>query len=112
MAFARKKTWMAGTCPAMTNGESFPSDEPLFTLPVRRALVEEGVHALAEILAHIGAQDQIPALFARQRAANAKHRLLGGLHRDWRVAGHEPCGLVGAPLQRLDVGHHLVEQTE
>ena len=61
------------------HGPSAKQAPGLLALPVRRALVEEGVHALAEILAHIGAQDQILALVARQRAADAAHRLLGRL---------------------------------
>src|SRR4051794_14636482 len=56
----------------------------LFTLEVRRALVEERVHPLAKILAHIGAQDQVLALLAAQRAADAAHRLLGHFQRDRR----------------------------
>src|SRR5579883_462570 len=68
-------------------------------LPVRRALVEEGVHALAEILAHIGTQDQILALVTRQRAADAAHRLLGDGQRDRGVRGYKLRGLVGAALQ-------------
>jgi hypothetical protein len=42
-----------------------PSPE-LFALRVWRALVEKGVHAFAQILAHIGAQDRILAFVARQ----------------------------------------------
>ena len=37
----------------------------LLALPVRRALVEEGIHSLPEILSHIGAKNQILALVAR-----------------------------------------------
>src|SRR5438552_4162336 len=47
----------------------------LLALPVGRPLVEEGVHAFAKILAHIGLEDQIFALVARQRTADAAHRL-------------------------------------
>ena len=61
-----------------------PSSLP--ALPDRRALVEEGVHALAKILAHIGLQDQVLALFARQRAADAAHGFLGRLQRERRYA--------------------------
>src|SRR3954452_7155322 len=55
-------------------------------LPLRRALVEEGIHALAEILAHIGAQDQKPGFppfsaFSRdlrtyERVARERYRTL------------------------------------
>src|SRR3954463_11567928 len=48
----------------------------LFALEVRRALVEERIHALAKILAHVGAQDEVLALFAAQRTADAAHRFL------------------------------------
>src|SRR5690242_2685806 len=54
----------------------------LLALEVRRALVEERVHALAEILAHIGTQDQVFALFARQCPPDAAHRFLGDFERD------------------------------
>src|ERR1700720_306052 len=81
----------------------------LFTFPVRRALVEEGVHPLAKILAHIGAKDQILALLARQRSPDAAHRLFCHFERDRRVACNKPCGLLGAALQRCDIGHHFVE---
>src|SRR4029077_17263447 len=48
----------------------------LLPLEIRCALVEEGVHAFAKILAHIGLEDQILALVAGERAANAAHCLL------------------------------------
>src|SRR6266550_2386519 len=64
-----------------------PKPEGLFALKARCTLVEEGVHALAEILAHIGAQDQVLALVARQRPPDAAHRLLGDFKGDRRVAG-------------------------
>src|SRR6185437_1410653 len=86
--------------------------ERLFALEIGAALVEEGVHAFTEILAHIGLQDQVLALLPRQRAADAAYRLLGRLQRQRRVRGHELGGLVGAALQRLDVGYHLVEQAQ
>src|SRR4051812_26940672 len=84
----------------------------LLALPVRGPLVEERVHTLAEILTHIGAQNQVPALLARQSTTETEHRFLGGFHRDRRMAGNELCGFIGAPLQRLDIGHHFVEQAE
>src|ERR1700760_4625734 len=84
----------------------------LFALEVRRPLVEEGVHSLAEILAHIGLEDQVLALVARQRAADAADRLLGNFQRDRRMAGDEFRGFVGAALQRPDIRHDLVEQPE
>src|SRR6185295_20226871 len=64
----------------------------LLALPVRRALVEERVHSLAEILAHIGTQYQVPALLARQGATEAEHCFLGGFHRDRRMAGNKLGG--------------------
>src|SRR5258708_15948620 len=72
--------------PASTRAGFQPS---LLALPVRRTLVEEGIHPLAEILAHVGAQDQVPAFLARQRAAETEHRFLGGFHRDRGMAGNE-----------------------
>src|SRR5689334_9570873 len=84
----------------------------LFALEIGAALVEESVHAFAEVLAHIGLEDQILALIPRQRAADAAHRLLGGLQRQRSVRSHKLGGLVGAALQRLDIRHHLVEQPE
>src|ERR1700712_1584988 len=75
----------------------------LFALEVRRALVEEGVHALAEILAHVGAQDQVFALVARQRPPDAAHRFLGDFERDRRMAGDELGGLIGTALQCCDI---------
>src|SRR3984893_12899475 len=95
--------WMALT----RRGPNFVSS--LFALEVRRALVQEGIHALAKVLAHIGAKDQILALFARQRPPDAAHRLFCHLERDRRMAGEEFCRLVGALLQRRDVRHHFVE---
>src|SRR5712672_1127998 len=62
-----------------------PTTKRLLPLEVRGALVEEGVHALAEILAHIGAQDQILAFLARQGPADAAHRFLGDFERDRRM---------------------------
>src|SRR5207245_10134706 len=86
-----------------------PNAARLFPLEAGAALVEEGVHALAEILAHIGLEDEVLPLLPRQRAADTAHRLLGGFERERRVRRNEPCRLVGAALPRLDVGPHLVE---
>src|ERR1700722_5467156 len=61
----------------------------LFALPVRRALVEKGVHSLAEVLAHVGAKDQIFALVARQRPPDAAHRLFCHLERNRRMARNQ-----------------------
>src|SRR6185503_21107689 len=71
----------------------------LLALPVRRALVEERVHSFAEILAHIGAQDQVLAFVARQRPADAAYRFLGDFERDRRMAGNELRRFIGAALQ-------------
>src|ERR1700738_5181943 len=85
-----------------------PGGRNLLSLPVRRALVEEGIHSLAEILAHIGAKDQILAFIARQRPPDPADRLLGDLERDRRMAGNQLRGLVGTALQRLDIRYHFV----
>src|SRR4051812_1093743 len=84
----------------------------LLTLPARLALVEEGVHSLAEILAHIRLQQQILAFVAGQRAADAAHRFLGHFEGERGMAGDQLRGLGGAALQRLDVRHHLVEHSQ
>ena len=110
-ADSQRSAGVSRECPPAIQTSGLPIRN-LFALPVRRALVEEGIHALAEILAHIGAQDQVLALVARQRAADAAHRFLGDFQRDRRMAGNELRGFIGAALQRRDVGHHLVEQAE
>ena len=53
-----------GTAASLSRDPLARNDESLFALEVRRPLVEEGVHAFAEILAHIGLEDQVLALFA------------------------------------------------
>src|SRR5262249_37615863 len=54
----------------------------LLALEVGRALVEESVHALAEVLAHVGLEYEVFAFIARQRTANAAHRFLGDFERN------------------------------
>src|SRR6204780_59301 len=52
-----------------------------FAAELRRALVEEGVHAFAEILAHVAHQHQVIALAFRDTRHQAAQRLLGGADR-------------------------------
>src|SRR5687768_9102499 len=112
----RRQGVLIGSMPAAATAtprlEKYPASASatpteLLALPIRRALVEERVHSFAKILAHIGAQDQVPALLARQGTTEAEHRFLGGFHRNRRMAGNELGGFVGAALQRRNVGHHL-----
>src|SRR5689334_13312768 len=82
----------------------------LLPLPVRLALVEEGIHALAKILAHIGLEDEILPLVPRQRLAQATDSFLGDFEGDWRMACHQLRQFQRAALQRLHIGHDLVDQ--
>src|SRR6185437_5114710 len=72
----------------------FPDHRSL-PLPLRRALVEEGVHAFAEILAHVAHEDEVLALRRRELGAEAPERLLGRLQGQGRVARDELCRLLG-----------------
>src|SRR6516225_5778880 len=84
----------------------------LFALEVRRPLVQEGIHPLTKILAHVSLEDEVFALLARQGPADAAHRLLGDFEGDRRMGGDQLCRLVGAALQGRHVRHHLVEEPE
>jgi hypothetical protein len=64
----RRATWLGSAQPRATvtlETELHKIQRLLSALPVRRALVEEGIHSLPEILSHIGAKNQILALVAR-----------------------------------------------
>src|SRR5579872_3490679 len=79
---------------------------------MRRTLVEEGIHAFAEIAAHVAHQDQVLALLARQPPHQARQRLLGRRQRQRRVGG-DRCGkLAGALVQGVEVLHHFGEQAD
>src|SRR6202165_1634974 len=93
---------MVSNCNSTRKLQKF-QHETLFALPVRRALVEEGIHSLAEVFAHIGAKDQILALVARQRPPDTAHRLLGDFERDRSMDGEQRRRLAGAARQRRDI---------
>src|SRR5690606_19592734 len=59
----------------------------LAALPFRLALFEEGVHALHEILAHVGLEDQVLVALRAARVEDPAHRLLERLDRQRRVPG-------------------------
>src|SRR5262249_41257914 len=79
----------------------------LLACPLRLALVQERVHAFAEIPAHVAHQDQILALFAREPRLQAPQRFLGGAQRERRVAGDQARELVGAALGRRAIFPHF-----
>src|SRR5579875_1125185 len=74
------------------------------SLPHGLALVEEGVHALAEVAAHIAHQDEVVGFRRHHAFLDAAHRLLGGAERERRVAGHQPREVLAACQQRRVVG--------
>src|SRR3979411_1496058 len=67
----------------------------LFAGPSRLALVEKGVHALAEIPALVAHQNQV--LVLANLWPHAMQRLLGGTQRQRRVARDKARQFVGAP---------------
>src|SRR5712675_1886228 len=71
--------------------------------PLRLALVEEGVHAFAEIPALIAHQDQV-LVFGWLRL-RAKQRLLGGTQREGCMACDEPRQFVGPSFERGEIFH-------
>jgi hypothetical protein len=81
----------------------------LLPAPLRRPLVEEGVESLAEIAAHVTHQNQILALLARQPPRQPHQSLLGGVKRQWRMAGDQRRELIGALLQRRQILDDFVE---
>src|SRR3954447_17608698 len=70
----------------------------LFAGPLRLALVEEGIHAFAEIPALIAHQDQV-LVFGRLRLGT-KQRLLGGTQRQGSMAGDKPRQFISPPFER------------
>src|SRR4051812_30023234 len=71
----------------------------LLPAPHGRTLIQEGIHAFAEVLAGVAQQDQVLVLGAWPALAQATHRLLGRLQRQRRHSGDRAGELVGAALQ-------------
>src|SRR5829696_6834444 len=71
----------------------------LLASPLRRALVQEGLHAFPEIPAHVAHQDQVLALLAGKALGQASHRLLGRAQRQRRMAGDGAGEFLGAALE-------------
>src|SRR4051794_14001504 len=78
-------------------------NSPLTALPVRRALGQEGVHALAEILAHVAHQDQVVVRALRAASLDPAQGLLGGLQGQGRMAGDQAGELIGARSELFGV---------
>src|SRR5262245_57725939 len=71
------------------------------TGPLRRALLDEGVHALSEVLARVALQNEVVELGRRGPLHDSSHRLLGCLQRQRRVTGDLHGELTSARLQLL-----------
>ena len=67
--------------------------------PFRRALLQEGVHAFAEVGAGVGVADQVVDVLVAHLRLQAAQRLLGGRQRDRRMAGQRRGQLLGARVQ-------------
>src|SRR5689334_15017158 len=81
------------------------------TFPVRLSLLEEGVDALLEIVAHVAREQQVVGLPEARRIDDAGKRELGGANGQRRMAG-DLLGDLECPLLypiRLD---DLVEDTQ
>src|SRR5919108_6484608 len=72
----------------------------LAAFPGRLALVQEGVHAFAEILAHVAREDEVVAFAVRDLRPQAEQRFLGRLQRERRHAGDEARELLAALHER------------
>src|SRR3546814_2010231 len=73
-------------------------------LPVRLALGEEGLEALAEILAGVAENDEILVVDIGRGGVEAAQRLLGGAQGERRLIRQEGRELQGARLDRRLVG--------
>src|SRR3954465_4679373 len=97
-------TWVRSSTLRPASGPII-SAPALRAAPLRRALVQERLHALAEILAHVAHEDQVLPFLAPQPFRQPPHGLLGGPERQGRMSRDEPRELVGAgvkPVQILD----------
>src|SRR5258708_14745717 len=70
---------------------------------------EEGGHALPEVLARVGLDDEVVALHAPPRRLEPPDRLLGDTQRDGRVRGDLRGDLAHARLQ-VAGGHDLADE--
>src|SRR5262249_61718747 len=93
-------------------GNKYTQAGKLLSLPVWRAFIQESVHSLAEILAHIGFEDEVFPLVTRQGAADAAHRFLRGLKRERGMRGDQLRRLVGTALPRRHVRDHPIDQPD
>src|SRR5262249_38798786 len=83
------------------NGDSHHFSIVLPALPNRLSLVQERLHPLAEVLAHVALQHEVVALAVLDLGAQAQQRLLGRLQRERRMACDDTGDLLGALQQRF-----------
>src|SRR6266571_2215230 len=83
-----------------------------FTAPLRRALVQERIHAFPKIPAHVAHENEVLALLARQALLQAPQRFFRRAQRQGRIARDQPAELARPALQLRRVFHDLVQQTE
>src|ERR1051326_8941595 len=91
---------------------SGPGAAMLLASPVGLALVEEGVHPLAEILAHVAHEDEVPALFRPEPHLEAAQRFLGRAERQRRMAGDGARQFLGARHERRVIGQDLIDEAD
>src|SRR5579862_7282291 len=113
--FRRPQPATCGAGATATNSYRWPAElprlAPLFALPLRRALVEERLHAFAKIATHVAHQDQVLAFLAGEPPLQARQRLLGGVERERRMPGDLDGKLVNATLQRRQIFDDFGEQS-
>src|SRR6185437_1162653 len=77
--------------------------------PLRRPLVEEGVHPFAEVAAHVAHEDEILGFLAREPLLQAAQPLLRRAQRERRVSRDELRELLGAALERGEILDELAD---
>src|SRR5690348_11997537 len=82
----------------------------LLTAEFGRALVEEGVHAFAEVAAHVAHQDQVLAFAWRKLRAEAAECFFRRLQRERRVSGEECRELARACHESGMVREHFAHE--
>src|SRR5216683_6427444 len=82
------------------------------TLPHRLALLNERLHALAEVTAHVAEQDEVCALFRQHAVPDAPQRLFRRLKREWRMRRDRPRELIDARHERVFVLGDLVVKAD
>src|SRR5258708_21157380 len=74
-------------------------ENQLGSRPLRRPLVQKGIHAFTKVMAHVAGQDQVAVFFRSHPFLDAAQGLLGYAQRERRLGGQSARKFIRTALQ-------------